>query len=350
MNYKICPTCFIIDISYDLICSSLGFLYNMCIYIYIYNLSFLPSYFSSHPPQLPRCHRRQDTGQGTYFPQLRTAFFMFPKVLPRELENSGKEWPSWRKPNKLLIDPIKIHMCIYNYIYICLYIIIYICICTPPKTYLLGSRCVLDIPFLTAYIVTCCSTTAEKYLFRWERRKKNLHIYIYTYTYLYMYIYIYVCTYIQTHIYIYIYICTYIHIYIYTYIHTYITLHYITLHYITLHYITIQYNTIQYNTYITYIHTYITLYTLHYITLHYITLHYITLHYITLQYIHTYIYTYPYMHIHIYTYTIYIYTYTNTHTNTHAMYMYMYMYMHMCTVHVFGYCIVSLGGRWSSNM
>ena len=147
----------------------------------------------------------------------------------------------------------------------------------PPKTYLLGSRCVLDIPFLTAYIVTCCSTTAEKYLFRWERRKKNLHIYIYTYTYLYIYI----CMYVHIYRHISIYTYTYVHIYIYTYIHVYIY---------------------------TYIHTYI----------------------------YIYIYTYPHMHTHIYTH-IHIYIYTNTHTNTYAMYMY--MYMHMCMYrYIYIYC------------
>ena len=64
-----------------------------------------------------------------------------------------------------------------------IHIYIYIFIQTlPPKTYLLGSRYVLDIPFLTADIITCCNTTAGNGTKRWR-----------AHTHTYLYIYIYVC-------------------------------------------------------------------------------------------------------------------------------------------------------------
>ena len=60
----------------------------------------------------------------------------------------------------------------------------YVYIYISPKIYLLGSGYVLDIPFLTAYIITCwssCSTTAGKYLFRRECRYKTTYTHTFTY-------------------------------------------------------------------------------------------------------------------------------------------------------------------------
>ena len=65
------------------------------------------------------------------------------------------------------------------YIYIYIWIRIYIYI--SPKIYLLGSGYVLDIPCLTAYIITCwssCSPTAGKYLFRRECRYKTMYTHL----------------------------------------------------------------------------------------------------------------------------------------------------------------------------
>ena len=50
----------------------------------------------------------------------------------------------------------------------------------PPKTYLLGSRYVLDISFLTAYIVTCCSTQPENAFSNGNALRKSTHTYTHT--------------------------------------------------------------------------------------------------------------------------------------------------------------------------
>ena len=82
-------------------------------------------------------------------------------------------------------------LCMYNiYIYT-----VYIYKCYPPtKTYLLGSRYVLDISFLTAYIVTCCSTQPENAFSNGNALRKSTHTHTRTHTHRYTCIYIYIYT------------------------------------------------------------------------------------------------------------------------------------------------------------
>ena len=62
--------------------------------------------------------------------------------------------------------------------YVCMYIYIYMMVyvyAPPPKTYLLDRRYVLGILFLTAYIVTCCNTTAGSTFSAGMAIKNNVH-------------------------------------------------------------------------------------------------------------------------------------------------------------------------------